>query len=95
MAQYRADSRVAAAQVGDEALHGSLLGWRARIGYAARWRETALIADADAVGIVATGVGSHTLLGATGVDGAVTGDVVMVADVSPAIYHHVVVLQLR
>lgn len=58
MAQYGADGRVAAAQVGDEASHGSLLGWRSRIGYAARWRETALLADADAVGIVATGMGS-------------------------------------
>lgn len=94
MAQYGADGRVAAAQVGDEASHGSLLGWRSRIGYAARWRETALIADADAVGIVATGMGSHALLGAAGMDHAVTGDVVMVADVSPAIHHHVVVLQL-
>ena len=94
MAQYGADGRVAATQVGDEASHGSLLGWRSRIGYAARWRETALIADADAVGIVATGMGSHALLGAAGMDHAVTGDVVMVADVSPAIHHHVVVLQL-
>ena len=72
MAQYGVDGRVAAAQVGDEASHGCLLDWRSRIGYAARWRETALIADADAVGIVATGMGSHALLGAAGMDHAVT-----------------------
>ena len=94
MAQYRADGRVAAAQVGDEALHGSLLGRRARIGYAARWGEASLIADADAVGIVTLGMGSHALLGAAGMDHAIAGDVVMVADVSPTIHFHVVVLQL-
>lgn len=80
MTQYRADGRVAATQVGDEASHGCLLDWRSRIGYAARWRETALIADADAVGIVMLGMGAHLILWAAWIDDAILRDVEVIAD---------------
>lgn len=59
-------------QVLQKAYQGSLLGWGAGVGRIAVLVQAALIADADAVGIVATGMGSHVLLGAAGMDHAVT-----------------------
>lgn len=42
--------------------------------------EAALVADAYGVGVVVQGVGSYHRLGTAGVDLAVAGDVVVVAD---------------
>ena len=42
--------------------------------------ESAFVADADGVGVVMLGVCADGWLGAAGVDGAVLGDVVVVAD---------------
>ena len=70
--------------VGAEALeklyHSLLLGWRAGVGRIAVGIETALVADANAVGVVMLGMGTGHLLGTARVDGAVLGDVVVVAD---------------
>ena len=70
--------------VGAEALeefyHGLLLGWSACVGRIAVGIKTALVANADAVGVVMLGMSTGHLLWAAWVDGAVLGDVVVVAD---------------
>ena len=70
--------------VGAEALqqlyHRALLGLGAGVGGMAVAVEAALVADADAVGVVAEGVGTRRLLGTAGKDFAVLRDVVVVAD---------------
>ena len=70
--------------VGAEALqqlyHRALLGLGAGVGGMAVAVEAALVADADAVGVVAEGMGTRHLLGTAGIDFAVFGDVVVVAD---------------
>ena len=70
--------------VGAEALqqlcHRALLGLGAGVGGMAVAVEAALVADADAVGVVAEGVGARHFLGTAGIDFAVFGDVVVVAD---------------
>ena len=70
--------------VGAEALekfyHGLLLGWSASVGRGAVGIKTALVANADAVGVVMLGMGADFALRAAWVDGAVLGDVVVVAD---------------
>ena len=60
--------------------HGKLLLFGARVGRSAAFVESALIADADAVGVVAFGVCSGLVFGAARVNGAVFGDVEVVAD---------------
>ena len=60
--------------------HASLLGRSAGVGGMAVAVEAALVADADAVGVVAAGVGARHFLGTAGIDFAVFGDVVVVAD---------------
>ena len=70
--------------VGAEALeklyHGLFLGWGSGIGWTAVGIKAALVADADAVGVVMLGMGAGHLLGTARIDGAVLGDVVVVAD---------------
>ena len=70
--------------VGAEALekfyHRLLLGWSACVGWIAVGIETALVADADAVGVVMLGMGAGFALGAAWVDHAVLRDVVVVTD---------------
>ena len=62
---------------GDE---GMLLGRGAGVGSFAIGIETALITNANGMGVVATGMGSNHLLGTAHVEFAILGDVVMVAD---------------
>ena len=70
--------------VGAEALeklyHGLLLGWCACVGRIAVGIEAALVAYADAVGVVMLGMGTGFALRAAGVDYAIFRDVVVVAD---------------
>ena len=42
--------------------------------------QTSFVADADAVGVVALGVSTHLVLGTTGIERSVLGDVVVVTD---------------
>ena len=60
--------------------HASLLGRSAGVGGMAVAVEAALVADADAVGVVVLGMGAGHFLGTAGIDFAVFGDVVVVAD---------------
>jgi len=63
----------------EQGREGGLLEGRAGVGRATVGVETALVADAEAVGVVALGVGTGDILGAGGMQMAVTGDVVVVA----------------
>ena len=60
--------------------HAALLGFRASVGWDAVGIETALVTDADAMGVVMLGMGANHLLGTARVNGAILGDVVVVAD---------------
>ena len=70
--------------VGAEALeklyHGLLLGWGASVGGIAVDIKSAFVANADTVGIVIFGMSTGHFLGTARIDGAVLGDVVVVAD---------------
>ena len=64
----------------EEFFHRYLLGESTGVGWFAVGIESALIADADAVGIVVSGVSANLSLRSARVEGAVLGDVVVVAD---------------
>ena len=72
--------RVVEAEAAEEFLHRYLLGESTGVGWFAVGIESALIADADAVGIVVSGVSANLSLRSARVEGAVLGDVVVVAD---------------
>ena len=59
--------------------HGCLLEGGTGIGRIAALVEAALVADTEAVGVVPLGMGTELVLGATDMQMAVTGDVVVVA----------------
>jgi len=71
---------VVEAEALEEFLHCYLLGEGTGVGRFAVGIESALIADGDAVGVVVSGVGSDLSFWAARVEGAVLGDVVVVAD---------------
>ena len=68
------------AEAVEEFLHRHLLGEGAGVGRLAVGIESALIADGDAVGVVVSGVSADLSLWSARVEGAVLGDVVVVAD---------------
>lgn len=70
---------IVGAETLEERLHCGFLGRRAGVGGAPLSVESALVADTDAVGVVAAGVGAGLALGAAGIEHAVTGDVVVIA----------------
>ena len=61
--------------------HASLLGRSAGVGGMAVAVEAALVADADAVGVVAAGMGARLVLWAAGIYHSILRDVIVVADV--------------
>ena len=71
---------IVGAETLQELYQGLLLGGSTRVGRLAVGIQTALVANADAVGVVTLGMCSNHLLGATRIDGAVLGDVVVVTD---------------
>ena len=64
----------------EEVLHRTELGRGAGVGWMAVGIETALIADADAVGIVMSGMGADFFLGTARVEVAILRDVIVVTD---------------
>ena len=68
------------AEAMEKFLHRHLLSEGTSVGGFAVGIESALIADADAVGIVVSGVSANFSLRSARVEGAVLGDVVVVAD---------------
>ncbi len=69
----------------DEMPEGCLLGFGTGVGGMAVGQEASFVADADAVGVVALGMGSHQVLMAGLVGLAVAGDIVVVAGVTEAL----------
>ena len=72
--------RVVETEAAEEFLHRYLLCLGTGVGRFAVGIESALIADADAVGIVVSGVSANLSLRSARVEGAVLGDIVVVAD---------------
>ena len=72
--------------VGTETLqklsHRSLLRWRAGVGRTGIGIQTTLVTDADAVGIVMTGMSSRLRLRTARINHSVLRDVIMVTDVT-------------
>ena len=67
----------------EQGVKGELLGRGAGVGSTAFLIEATLIANADGVGVVVAGMGADHLLGATEVQLAIAGDVVVVAAALP------------
>ena len=67
-------------QIFEQSPHGSLLFWCARIGGLTADVETALVADADRMGVVVQTVGADHPFRATWLNRSVTTDHVVVAD---------------
>ena len=76
--------RIVLFQRDEQCVESELLGRCPGVGGAALLIETALVADADGVGIIMPGVGADHLLGMAEVELAVAGDVVVVAAALPA-----------
>ena len=68
------------AEAMEKFLHRHLLSEGTSVGRFAVGIESALIADADAVGIVVSGMSANLSLRSARVEGAVLGDIVVVAD---------------
>ena len=64
----------------EQSPHGSLLFCRARVGGLTADVETALVADADRMGVVVQAVGADHVFRASGLNLSVTTDNVVVAD---------------
>jgi len=79
----------------EQRVEGQLLCRGAGVGGTAFLVETSLIANADGVGVVVAGMGADHLLGATEMELAIAGDVVVVAAALPAtcLVHLVELLQ--
>lgn len=66
-------------QTGQHGMQGSFLCRGTGVGRASFFVKTSLVADTDAVGVVVAGMGTNGLLTPTGMDPAITGNVVVVA----------------
>ena len=81
-------------EVDDQPEHRILLCRRSGVGYAAIGIQSALIADADGVGVGSTGMRTHSLYRTALMYLAVARNIIMIADVKPAVHFHMVVAQL-
>lgn len=72
--------RIGEAEALQKRIQSLILGWSARIGRLAVLVETSLITDADAVGIVMTGMGSDFRFRTTRIYHTILRDVIMIAD---------------
>ena len=72
--------------VGAEALqklsHRSFLGWRAGVGRTTIGIQTTLVTDADAVGVVMTGMSARLRLRTARINHSVLRDVIVITDVT-------------
>ena len=72
--------------VGAEALqklsHRSLLGWRAGVGRTGFGIQTTLVTDADAAGVVMTGMSARLRLRTARINHSVLRDVIVITDVT-------------
>ena len=72
------------AEAAEQFFHGDLLCFGTGVGRTTLGIESAFVADAYAVLVEVEGVGAYFVLGSAGVEGAVAGDVVVVADAAIA-----------
>lgn len=72
------------AEAAEQFFHGDLLSFGAGVGRTTLGIESAFVADAYAVLVEVEGVGAYFVLGSAGVEGAVAGDVVVIADAAVA-----------
>ena len=94
MTQYHLDVRKTVVEVDDQPEHRILLGCRSGVGYAAIGIQSALITDADGVGVGSTGMRTHPLYRTALMYLALARNIIMIADVKPAVHLHMVVAQL-
>ena len=64
----------------EEVFQRCFLGWSASVGRLAFLIETTLVADSDAMGVVAAGVSTHLGFWTAGIDHAILRNVIVVAD---------------
>ena len=76
--------RIGEAEALQKRIQSLILGWSTRIGWLAVLVETSFVTDADAVGIVVTGMSAYLVLWTTWIEHAILRDVVVVADVLEA-----------
>ena len=74
--------RIVGAETLQKLSHRSLLRWRAGVGRMGFGIQTTLVTDADAVGIVMTGMSSRLRLRTARINHSVLRDVIMVTDVT-------------
>ena len=72
--------RVVGLQTGEHRLEGKFLCRGSGVVITTIYIQSPFVADADAVGVVVSGMGTGYILTPTGVDVSVAGDVIMVAD---------------
>lgn len=72
------------AEAAEQFFHGDLLCFGTGVGRTTLGIESAFVADAYAVLVEVEGVGAYFVLGSAGVEGAVAGDVVVIADAAIA-----------
>ncbi len=87
-------SWIAAMKVGDKGKQGAALCCGARVGGMSGGIKTALIADANGVGVVVAAVGTGNSLCPTPVNGTVRLHIIVIADVFPAIVAYMVAAAL-
>ena len=95
MPQHSMYRRELLLQLDNQPRHRLLLLRRSSVRRMPHLIETTLIADADAVGIEALGMGTHTSQRTSHLYLAITQDVEMVADETLVVHLHVVVIQLQ
>ena len=77
---YDLGVRIVETKLLEQVLERGFLGGSAGIGRIAVGIKSTFVADADAVGVVTLGMGAYLLLRTTGIEHAILGDVIMVAD---------------
>ena len=94
MTQYHLDVWETVVEVDNQPEHRILLGIRSGVGYAAPGIQSALITDADGVGVGSTGMRTHPLYRTALMNLAIARNIIMIADIKPAVHFHMVVAQL-
>ena len=74
--------RIVGAETLQKLSHRSLLGWRAGVGRTTIGIQTTLVTDADAVGVVMTGMSARLRLRTARINHSVLRDVIVITDVT-------------
>ena len=74
--------RIVGAETLQKLSHRSLLGWRTGVGRTTIGIQTTLVTDADAVGVVMTGMSARLRLRTARINHSVLRDVIVITDVT-------------